>query len=187
MTAMNKRELRLFLRSLAKGKDERAAQSEALCRHILNSPAYASAAVIAGYVALPGEADITPVLTDAWRKGKRIALPLCDAAPRMTLREVTSLADLRPGAYGIPEPSGDAPIIPVQAVDLMLVPLEGIDREGYRLGKGGGYYDCLLAQARCPTMGCALRWQWTERVPRDSWDIPLDACADEAGIHGFHA
>ncbi len=183
---MNKRELRIHLRALHEGQAVRDAQSAAICQHILKSPVYAAASVIGGYIPLPREADITPVLLDALTKGKTLVLPLCGAAPHMTLRWVTSLKDLVPGAYGILEPCGDAPVLPVEAVELLLVPLEGIDPDGFRLGKGGGYYDCLLPKARGVTMGCALSWQWTERVPREPWDIPLKACADACGIRRFH-
>lgn len=183
---MNKRELRRELRALYEGQAARDAQSADICTHVLNSPAYEAASVVGGYMPLPREADITPVLLDALRRGKTLVLPLCGAAPHMTLRRVASLTDLVPGAYGIPEPSGDAPVVPVEQVDLLLVPLEGIDGEGFRLGKGGGYYDCLLPSARGVTMGCALSWQWTERVPREDWDVPLLACADATGIRWFH-
>ncbi len=183
---MNKRELRIHLRALHEGQAVRDAQSAAICQHILKSPAYAGASVIGGYMPLSREADITPVLLDTLRKGKTLVLPLCGAAPYMTLHRVASVTDLVPGAYGIPEPSRDAPIVPAEAVDLLLVPLEGIDPDGFRLGKGGGYYDYLLPKARGVTMGCALSWQWTERVPREPWDIPLKACADACGIRCFH-
>lgn len=185
MAAMNKRELRAYLRSLHMGKAERDAQSAKLCRHILESDAFRQAKVIGGYMALPREADVTLVLTEALRQGKTLALPLCGNLPHMTLRRVGSLDELVAGAYGILEPGAQASVIPIQDVDLLLVPLEGIDLMGFRLGKGGGYYDCLLTQANVRTIGCALSWQWVERVPHDSWDIPLAACADHSGIRYF--
>jgi 5-formyltetrahydrofolate cyclo-ligase len=70
-------------------------------------------------------------------------------------------------------------------VDLILVPLEGIDNNGYRLGKGGGYYDFLLEKTGAYSMGCALTWQHVENMPLDQWDKPLSACADVHGIHEF--
>ena len=66
------------------------------------------------------------------------------------------------------------------------MPLEGVDRKGFRLGKGGGYYDRLLADCMAYTLGCALSWQWADQVPRDTWDIPLHAVADDQGIHEFY-
>ncbi len=156
-----------------------------ICRHILESEWYRGAQVIGGYVPLKWEADVTPVLRHALESGKTLVLPLCESAPRMTLRRVTSLAELTPGAYGIPEPGEDTERMEVDAVQLLLVPLEGIDPCGMRLGKGGGFYDCLLAGSQVRTMGCALSWQQTEHVPADPWDRPLAACATASGVRIF--
>lgn len=183
MTSLkNKCELRAYLRSLYEGKSERDAQSAKICRHILGSTEYKSAAVIGGYMPMAREADVTPVLQDALSMGKMVVLPLCEKAPNMTLRMISSLDELKPGAYGLLEPSRDAPIIPAERVDLLLVPLEGIDRQGFRLGKGGGYYDCLLPRIHGVAIGCALTWQWMESIPREPWDVPLKVCADPAGL-----
>ena len=185
MTAMNKRQLRAHLRSLHEGRSVRDVQSQEMCRHILGSDMYKNARVIGGYVPLAHEADITSVLQDALEKGKMLALPLCRESSLMTMHRVAALDELVPGRYGISSPQDDAAIIPIEDIDLLLVPLEGIDNAGFRLGKGGGYYDRLLAGANITTLGCALTWQWVTLVPRDSWDHPLSACADAHGIHAF--
>lgn len=131
------------------------------------------------------EADIRPVLQEALLQGKIVALPLCAVPPHMTLRIVRSFEELHTGAYGLLEPSEDAPVIQAEALDLLLVPLEGVDRAGFRLGKGGGYYDHLLAGESVLTLGCALSWQWVDALPVDPWDQPLHACADASGVHIF--
>ena len=182
---MNKRELRQFLRAQHRGDHVRNRESALLCEHILASSIFQSAQVVGGYMPLQQEADVMPVITAALRQGKTLVLPLCHQAPHMTMHVVSSLEELRVGSYGILEPSPDAPIIPSEQIDLLLVPLEGIDHDGFRLGKGGGYYDRLLSLAEIPTLGCALSWQWTEKVPREPWDKPLCACADYTGIHWF--
>ena len=185
MTVMNKKELRRKLRASRGSTQERDTQSAAICRHILTSDAYSNAKIIAGYAALPHEADITAVLEAALAQGKTVVMPRCGAAPQMTLRVISSMDELCPGKYGISEPPIDAPVMDVRDVDLILVPLEGVARDGYRLGKGGGYYDRLLSQTDSCSMGCALTWQCIGEVPRDSWDEPLSACADIHGIHEF--
>ena len=182
---MNKAAWRKHIRSLHQGKEARDAQSAALCRHILASKIYQNARVVGGYMPLPKEADVLPVLIDALRQGKTLVLPLCENAPQMTLRRVSSLEELIPGAYGILEPRETAEIIPVEQLDLLLVPLEGIDADGFRLGKGGGYYDCILKDADVYTIGCALSWQLVKQLPHDAWDKPLKAFADMAGLHKF--
>ncbi len=186
MDAMNKRELRAHLRILHEGSAARDVQSALLCRHIKSCPEYKSARVIGGYMPLAREADVTPILLDALRSGKTLALPLCGDAPHMTLRQVRTLEELIPGRYGLLEPAPNAPVIPVEDVDLLLVPLEGIDQNGFRLGKGGGYYDCLLCGVQVQTLGCVLSWQWADAVPRDEWDQPLTAAADHRGVHYFN-
>ena len=183
---MNKRELRQFLRAQHRGEDVRNLESTLLCEHILACSVFQSAQVVGGYMPLTREADVMPVITAALRQGKTLFLPLCDRAPHMTMHVVSSLEELRVGSYGILEPAADAPILPPEKIDLLLVPLEGIDHEGFRLGKGGGYYDRLLSLADIPTIGCALSWQWTEHVPREPWDKPLCACADYTGIRWFN-
>lgn len=185
MIAMNKQLLRKEIRARHEGMDARNTQSSLICHRILKSEVYQRAHVVAGYMPLPREADVTDVLQDALRSGKTLVLPLCESAPRMTLRRVASLEELVPGTYGILEPNADAPVIPVQAVDVLLVPLEGVDEAGYRLGKGGGYYDHLLAEASPMTIGCALSWQRVKALPREEWDVPLTACADWKGLHYF--
>lgn len=185
MTAMDKKELRRKLRENRGTKRERDDQSVAICRHIMNSDAYSNAKIIAGYAAMPHEANIAAVLEAALAQGKTVVLPLCGVAPQMTLRVISSMDELCPGKYGIPEPPMDAPVMDARDVDLILVPLEGIDRDGYRLGKGGGYYDCLLGKSDAYSLGCALSWQCVEEVPRDSWDKPLSACADMNGLYIF--
>lgn len=185
MTAMNKRNLRAWFRARHQGEAARQEQSEALCRHILESSLYKRARVIGGYMPMAHEADIRPVLVDAMQQGKNVAIPLCGQKPHMTLRLVRSFDELHKGAYGQLEPSADAPVIQADEIDLLLVPLEGIDRAGFRLGKGGGYYDHFLSGCDVLTMGCAMSWQWVDELLVDSWDQPLHACADASGVHVF--
>ena len=166
----DKAALRRELRARFAGEAARAEESRLICGHILQSDMYRQARVVGGYMPLRHEADVTEVLLDALSSGKTLALPLCGKPPHMTLRQVSSLEELLPGAYGIPEPAEDSEIIPADALDLLLVPLEGIGPDGMRLGKGGGYYDCLLS------------WQRAERIPAQAWDRPLRACATCEGV-----
>ena len=163
----------------------RDAQSAAICRHVLDWEPYRSSQVLGAYMPMKHEADITPLLVHALQSGKTLALPRCAQPPVMTFHRVCSLDELTPGAYGLLEPSPDAPLIAPEEIDLLLTPLEAIDRSGMRLGKGGGYYDCLLGRCSIPTLGVVLSWQWTEQVHPQSWDKPLNAAADARGIHLF--
>ena len=143
------------------------------------------ASVVAAYMPLPREVDITPVLAQVLDAGHTLVLPRCGEAPFMTFHAVKDLAELVPGAYGIPEPKEDAPVAAPEEFSLVLVPLEGVDSEGHRLGKGCGYYDHLLTKTNCPSVGIALSWQKCDNVPVEEQDQPLDAVVDAKGIRIF--
>ncbi len=181
----DKQALRRAIRQAFPGKASRDDQSIALCRHVMAWEPYRRAEVIAGYMPMGHEADVTALLLDALASGKVLALPRCDAPGRMTFRRVNSLEELIPGAYGLPEPTPDAPAVPPADIDLMLVPLEAISRKGQRLGKGGGYYDRVLARWQGLSLGVALAHQWVEDMPCCRWDMPIRACADAEGINLF--
>ncbi len=88
--------------------------------------------------------------------------------------------------WGVLEPNADRPSISLESVDTVLVPAIACDREGTRLGYGGGFYDRCLAS---PSLGGALTvgivphvcWSRTP-LPRELWDVRLGAIATEQGI-----
>ena len=183
--SMTKDELRRALRAASPGREARDRESLMLCAHITAWEPYHRARVVGGYMPLSREANVVPVLQDALSRGKTLALPRCMAEGRLCFHRVESLGSLRRGAYGLLEPEEDAPVVGAEEINLLLVPLEGISSSGARLGKGGGYYDRLLASCPALTLGAALSWQWTEDIPQEKWDRPLHACAGAEGIRIF--
>ncbi|WP_192880924.1 5-formyltetrahydrofolate cyclo-ligase [Neisseria lactamica] len=79
--------------------------------------------------------------------------------------------------------------IRVHGLSVLFVPLVGIDREGYRLGQAGGYYDATLAamkyRLQAKTVGVGFACQLVDRLPREPHDLPLDGFVSEAGILCF--
>lgn len=185
MPASEKREIRRAVRRLFPGQKAREQESRELCRQVIMWKAYDSAGVIGGYVPMAHEADVTAVLLDALALGKVLALPRCGEPPEMTFHRVNSLEELVPGAYGLLEPPTDAPVLHPAEIDLLLTPLEALNREGARLGKGGGYYDRFLERFHGIALGVALSHQWVEALPAEPWDRPLNAAVDKDGIYMF--
>jgi len=178
----DKQEARRLIRGLFPGMEARNAESEAICRHVSGWDRWQNAKVVCGYVPMRREADVMPLLKDALSTGKALLLPRVEGDGVMTLRRIADLAELIPGSYNIPEPPADAPIADPAEAELILVPLEGIDRNGMRLGKGGGFYDRLLPQTQAFTLGVALRHQFIAHVPCDPWDRSLNAAVSADGI-----
>ena len=93
-----------------------------------------------------------------------------------------------PGAFGIPEPVGGE-LVAFADHDVVLVPLTAFDGRCHRVGQGGGFYDRALGslpartgRSRPAAIGVAYAFQQVDEVPRDSWDVPLDAVVTETGL-----
>lgn len=186
MISSEKQALRRAVRERFPGQARRDEESRRLCAHVLAWPVYQRARVVAGYMPLAREANIAPILADALAAGKTLLLPRVEGERRMTLRRVNSLDRLTEGRWGLLEPPEDAEIVPAGAAELLLVPLEAVDPSGMRLGKGGGFYDALLARTAGVALGVAMSWQHVDRVPCDRWDRPLDAVAGPDGIQSIN-
>ncbi len=142
-------------------------------------------AVVAGYHAVGAELNPWPTLRRLEAAGARIVLPVAPEphAP-LLFRAFAAGQPLEPDAARIPSPTAAAPAL---TPDLVLAPLVAFDREGYRLGQGGGYYDRTLAALRAAgrlfVIGLAYAGQEVDRIPKSAHDQPLDAILTESGYH----
>ena len=79
--------------------------------------------------------------------------------------------------------------IRVHGLSILLVPIVGMDREGYRLGQAGGYYDATLAamkyRLQAKTIGVGFSCQLVDRLPHEAHDVPLDGFVSERGALAF--
>ena len=79
--------------------------------------------------------------------------------------------------------------IRVHGLSILFVPIVGIDREGYRLGQAGGYYDATLSamkhRLQAKTIGVGFACQLVDRLPHEAHDVPLDGFVSERGALAF--
>ena len=134
-----------------------------------------------------GEVDLSAwflEVSDAYEA--RIALPRIGEHPgEMTFHD-WSRDELKDNRIGIAEPAGDAQVLAIEALDLVLVPLVAFDDTGTRLGMGGGYYDRYFeASGRPPLIGIGYQCQQAPALPRSTWDITLDALVHDGGVLEF--
>jgi 5-formyltetrahydrofolate cyclo-ligase len=180
-----KRRLRLEVkeRLASIASADASAWSGAICERIAASELFRTAKAIMGYVATPGEADVWPLLNTAWATGKRVCLPRVDWNLRvMSAAEAPrNRQDLLAGRHGITEPTAVAPVMPIPDLDLVIVPGLAFDEQGWRLGRGAGFYDRFLAHPSltATSIGAAFEVQMTRGLPRDDWDVALHAVATE--------
>ena len=164
---MNKGELRARMRQARRALSEAAQReaAQAAAARILSLEAYRQARVVMAYMAVRGELALDAVLRDALETGKTLALPRCEGEGVMRAYRVARPSDLRRGAYGIWEPDETCPPIEPDDMDLILVPGTAFDRQGDRLGQGGGYYDRYLAQTRAVRIGVCHDFALLDAVP----------------------
>jgi 5-formyltetrahydrofolate cyclo-ligase len=151
----------------------------ALLGFLEEHPAWRTARVVAGFVAVRGEIGVAGVLAAARARGLAVALPRV-AGPELVFHRWAGEA-LVTSRFGIPEPPPELPVVDRAALDVLLVPGLAFDRAGNRLGYGGGFYDRVLAGPRGLAVGVAWGFQVVDAVPCDPWDQRVDALLTEAG------
>lgn len=163
---------------------EHAALSAALCNRLMSLPVYQETNWLLGFAPLAGEPDIRPLLQDALLGGRRVALPRCIPGTReLQFYEIISWDELISGSYGIAEPPADPARLWQPTADaLCIVPALSFDRQGQRLGYGGGYYDRFLSTFPGITLGLCPQACLQEKLPHDLYDQPVSVVVTECEV-----
>ncbi len=147
---------------------------------ILSSRQYLEAESVFIYVSTSEEIDTYVILMDALKAGKTVCVPLCGRAGEMTARRILSLDSLSPGKHGILEPQSSSEII--SRPELVIVPALACDRNGYRLGYGGGCYDRFLAHTYAVSIALCAESRLTKYLPHDLYDQRCQWIATERRV-----
>ena len=186
----NKPLVRKQLRDALMGmtEHERHHKSAVACALLNASPEFAQARVVMLYLSTSVEVDTAPLALRAWQTGKTVVVPKVSWDQRRMLPvEINSLATgLTTSGHGIQEPIAGKPI-PIDFIDLVIVPGLGFTEKGYRIGRGMGFYDRFLAQADFSGRSCGLAFeeQVLETLPVLDHDVPLSMLATNTGIRRF--
>jgi 5-formyltetrahydrofolate cyclo-ligase len=167
---------------------DRHAKSLAACALITASPEFAAARVVMVYLSTNMEVDTAPLALRAWQAGKTVVVPKVSWDQRRMLPiEISSLTTgMTSTGPGIREPIAGNPI-PVEFIDMVIVPGLGFTAKGYRIGRGMGFYDRFLAQHEFIGLSCGLAFeeQLIADLPILDHDIPLSMLATDKGLRRF--
>ena len=172
---MDKKELRRYIREKKRAMTETEIEekSRRLGELFLATEAYRNADTIYGYLPYNQEVRTVPMLEQALRDGKRVAVPKC-YGDEMRFIYLTDLTRVEKGYAGIPEPVEDGPVAHDRTA-LVLMPGLAFDREGHRIGYGGGFYDKFLAsEPEHPTLALCYDFQMLPHLETEAFDIPVD-------------
>ena len=137
---------------------------------------------IGGYYPINCEIGSLDVLEKLERNKFKISLPVTKKNNVMDFYEWSFKKPLKVSNRGIPEPFTARKVFP----DVLIVPLVGFDRNKFRLGYGGGFYDRYISRVskfkKVLTIGFAFAFQELQRVPRNKFDQKLDIILTDKGI-----
>ena len=172
---MDKKTLRAEIRAKKRAMTEEQIESASrrLGELFADCEAYRQAKTIYGYLPYNQEVRTVPMLERALADGKRVAVPKV-YGDRMKFIYMTDLNRVEKGYANIPEPVDDEPVAE-DPTALVLMPGLAFDREGHRIGYGGGFYDKFLAEEpEHPTVALCYEFQMLETLETEEFDIPVD-------------
>ena len=166
--------------------DDRIRLSRQIFDNAYNFLKQSGRGVVAGYWPVKSEVDVLPLL-EKWREtGGEVALPVVvEKNAPLSFCLWTPETAMRVSDWGIQEPDlqKDSAVLP----DIILVPLVAFDRQGRRLGYGGGYYDRTLRElSRIKsfiTIGMGYASQECEMIPAEDHDVTLDYIVTEKEVY----
>lgn len=129
---------------------QKMSQSLCVCRKIINTAEWQSCKNILLYEPLSDEVSLSLLFEEAKAMGIQVWMPTNGADAEM-------LSD-----------------IVLRKIDLAIIPGRAFTVDGYRLGRGKGYYDRLIPRLSCKTIGVAFDCQIFDTLPVDDWDVRLD-------------
>lgn len=169
-------------RRVALASTARAAADARIAAAVAGLAVWRAARVVALYRALPDEPDLDGLMPRAWAEGRRVVVPVWDAARAgYAWREATPATTWTRGRFGITEPVATEGAAVAPEPDVALVPGVAFAPDGVRLGRGAGYYDRLLAGAPATRVGIAYACQRWPALPRDTHDQVMDWLVTEDG------
>lgn len=187
--AAKKDEIRKAAHAARKAQTDKDAVSTQITDRVRSLPEYVAAKTVMYYIDVRDEARTRQALPEALASDKRIVIPFC-VDGELELFWLQSMDELEEGAYRILEPRAELrevseKRIPVEELDLILVPGVAFDRVGGRTGHGKGYYDKLLEHARpqTPLVALAFDCQIFDEIPMQAHDIYMDKVVTESTVY----
>jgi len=157
---------------------EKTAKSAIIKRKLFEEEKFKKSKVVMFYVSLKDEVDTLAMVDEALSMGKRVCVPvILLEEKRLMAGEIKSRArDLERQHFGIYQPKeGRVEEVPLEDIDLVVVPGIAFDKKNVRLGRGHGYYDRFLSGLpdATRTIGLAFDFQVLEDLPKDPHDVPV--------------
>ena len=156
--------------------------SAQIVKNLLSMETFKSSNTVALYMAIAGEVNLETLFAACWQRGKRTCIPVFNTTLKCyEMAEITADTGFQTAHYGIKEPTTPV-LVDRNLIDLMVLPGVAFDRQGNRLGRGGGYYDRLLDGFLGKTVAVAFDFQVFPLVPTEKHDKPVHSIVTQSEI-----
>jgi len=147
----------ILARRSALGAADRAAAGRRLRDAVLELPEMQMAGTVAAYMSIGTEPDARGLVFALWKRGCYVLLPLLQPDNDLDWASYEGPDALAPGPHGLLQPTEPGRgVTAISSADLVIVPALAADRQGRRLGRGGGSYDRALARVGGTVLTIAL-------------------------------
>lgn len=164
--------------------NERLKAEKKIYEYLFQWNGWKQAETIAVTVSLKNEINTGPIIEAGWQQGKRMCVPKIEPEQRgMDFYEIQQFDELERTIGQIYEPKKNVcPLVPPEQLDLVLVPGLAFNRQGYRVGFGGGYYDRFLNRADFSTAALIHPFQLQDRIPVEAHDVQVQTLISSEGL-----
>lgn len=164
-------------------EEEKKGTEKQLHAHLLTSYLWKQAETVGITISQEFEWDTMKIIETGWKQGKTVCVPKCFPATKgMEFYQIDTYEQLEVVYYNLLEPKRSmTKHIPPERMDSLLVPGIIFDRQGYRIGFGGGYYDRFLVKYKNKTASILHSSQLIDTIPKDPFDLPVDHLITEQG------
>lgn len=154
-----------------------------LRENLFSTTAWQKANTIGVTISLGAEWDTSHIIEKGWQLGKKICVPKCyPEEKKLVFYELESFEQLEIGFYNLKEPNVEkTKEVEKDEIELLIVPGVVFDKEGYRIGFGGGYYDRFLVDFSNKTISLAWSGQVVASLPIEEHDIAVGHVITERG------
>jgi len=162
---------------------DRTQSAEAIAAHVLALPIIARASRVAAYVSMPSEPGTAPTIAGLLDRGIEVFVPISLEDGKLDWVAFSPEAALLSTALGIAEPEGERlGVGALSSVDFVIVPALAVDVEGNRLGRGAGYFDRALADAKAPLCALLFAGEIADALPHEQHDVPVNMVVTPTGV-----
>lgn len=147
---------------------------------------YKNAKTIMAFINFGSEINTRYIIENSIDLKKSIVIPITvPETKELKVSKMLNYSELEIGHYNILTPKDEfIRFVNPNTIDLVLVPGLIFDKDGYRIGYGGGYYDRFLSKLdpSVPKIGICFDLQVQDTIPRNHYDIPVDFILTEKGL-----